>query len=235
MSPVLVVDGLHAGYGQSRVLQGVAFELTAGRILALLGRNGSGRSTLARALMGLVPARGSARWRGHELLGLPPHAIARLGVAYVPESRDVFPRLTVAQNLALGLQPRSTRPTRWTPEWVFDSFAALAARRDVPAGVLSGGEQQMLSLCRALMGAPELLIVDEPTEGLAPQVVAQVDGLLRELRDQGVAVLLIEQKLDMSLGVADRVAVMGHGRLVFEGAPAQLQAEPAVVSEWLEV
>ena len=235
MSIALVVDGVHAGYGQSRVLQGVSFELRAGRVLALLGRNGSGRGTLARALMGLLPARGSARWCGHELLGLPPHAIARLGVGYVPESRDVFPRLTVAQNLALGLQPRSNRPVRWTPEWVFDSFAALAARRDVPAGALSGGEQQMLSLCRALMGAPELLIVDEPTEGLAPQVVAQVEALLRDLRKQGLAVLLIEQKLDMSLGVADRMAVMGHGRLVFEGAPAELQAAPAVVREWLEV
>lgn len=235
MSNGLVVDGLHAGYGQSRVLQGVAFALAAGSILAVLGRNGSGRSTLARALVGLVPARGSARWLGHELLGLPPHAIARLGVAYVPESRDVFPRLTVAQNLTLGLQPHSTRPVRWTPEWVFDSFPALAARRDVAAGVLSGGEQQMLSLCRALMGAPQLLIVDEPTEGLAPQVVAQVDALLRELRVQGLAVLLIEQKLDLSLAVADRVAVMGHGRLVFDGTPVHLQASPAVVQEWLEV
>ncbi|MFC7410731.1 ABC transporter ATP-binding protein [Hydrogenophaga atypica] len=235
MTDALAVSGLLAGYGQSRVLQGVDFELAAGSILAVLGRNGSGRSTLARALMGLVPARGSVRWLGHELLGLPPHAIARLGVAYVPESRDVFPRLTVAQNLTLGLQPRSTRPVCWTQEWVYDSFPALAARWDVAAGVLSGGEQQMLSLCRALMGAPQLLIVDEPTEGLAPQVVTQVDALLRALSTQGMAVLLIEQKLDLSLAVADRVAVMGHGRLVFDGSPAQLLASPAVVQEWLEV
>ena len=235
MTGTLTVSGLHAGYGQSRVLQGVDFELAAGSVLAVLGRNGSGRSTLARALMGLVPARGSARWLGHELLGLAPHAVARFGVAYVPESRDVFPRLTVAQNLTLGLQPRSPRAVRWTPAWVFDNFPALAARRDVAAGVLSGGEQQMLSLCRALMGAPQLLIVDEPTEGLAPQVVAQVDALLRELRTQGLAVLLIEQKLELSLAVADRVAVMGHGQLVFEGTPAQLQASPAVAQEWLEV
>jgi branched-chain amino acid transport system ATP-binding protein len=235
MSGGLQVRDLHAGYGQSRVLQGVAFELPPGQILAVLGRNGSGRSTLARSLMGLLPARGSARWQGQDLLGLPTHAIARLGVAYVPESRDVFPRLSVAQNLALGQQPRAAREVLWTPERVFESFPALAARRDVAAGVLSGGEQQMLSLCRALMGAPQLLIVDEPTEGLAPQLVAQVDGLLRELRTQGLAVLLIEQKLDLSLAVADRVALMGHGRLVFEGTPAQLQAAPAVVREWLEV
>ncbi len=235
MSGALVVSGLHAGYGQSRVLQGVGFELAAGQIVAVLGRNGSGRSTLARALMGLVPARGSVRWRGQELLGRPPHAIARLGVAYVPESRDVFPRLSVAQNLALGLQPGAGRPQRWTPEWVFDSFPALAARRHVAAGVLSGGEQQMLSLCRALMGAPQLLIVDEPTEGLAPQVVALVDALLRELRDQGLAVLLIEQKLDLSLAVADRLAVMGHGRLVFEGSANALTGSRDVVREWLEV
>ncbi|MDP3520397.1 MAG: ABC transporter ATP-binding protein [Hydrogenophaga sp.] len=235
MSGGLQVRDLHAGYGQSRVLQGVAFDLPPGQILAVLGRNGSGRSTLARSLMGLLPARGSARWQGRELLGLPSHAIARQGVAYVPESRDVFPRLSVAQNLALGQQPRSVRKPLWTPERVFDSFAALAARRDVAAGVLSGGEQQMLSLCRALMGAPQLLIVDEPTEGLAPQVVAQVDGLLRDLRTQGLAVLLIEQKLDLSLAVADRVAVLGHGRLVFEGTPADLRAAPAVRREWLEV
>lgn len=235
MSSGLQVRELHAGYGQSRVLQGLAFDLPPGQILAVLGRNGSGRSTLARALMGLLPSRGSARWQGQDLLGVPTHAIARLGVAYVPESRDVFPRLTVAHNLALGQQPRAARPAYWTPERVFERFPALAARRDVAAGVLSGGEQQMLSLCRALMGAPQLLIVDEPTEGLAPQVVAQVDGLLRELRAQGLAVLLIEQKLDLSLAVADRVAVMGHGRLVFQGTPAELLAAPAVVREWLEV
>lgn len=235
MNNGLQVRDLHAGYGQSRVLQGMTFDLQAGEVLAVLGRNGSGRSTLARALMGLLPAKGSARWAGHELVGRPTHAIARLGLAYVPESRDVFARLTVAQNLTLGLQPRALRPALWTPERVFDRFAALAARRDVPAGVLSGGEQQMLSLCRALMGAPELLIVDEPTEGLAPQVVAQVEALLRELRAQGLSVLLIEQKLDLSLAVADRVAVVGHGRMVFGGTPAELLAAPDVVREWLEV
>lgn len=235
MNNGLHVRDLVAGYGQSRVLQGVSFDLASGQVLALLGRNGSGRSTLARALMGLLPAQGHACWQTHTLLGQAPHTIARLGVAYVPESRDVFPRLSVAQNLALGQQPHTRRPQAWTPEWVYDSFPALAARRDVAAGVLSGGEQQMLSLCRALMGAPELLIVDEPTEGLAPQVVAQVAALLRDLRTQGLAVLLIEQKLDLSLAVADRVAVMGHGRLVFEGTPTALSAAPAVIREWLEV
>lgn len=235
MSHTLSVRDLHAGYGHSRVLQGVTFELPPGQVLAVLGRNGAGRSTLARALMGLLPAQGSALWAGQQLLGRPTHAIARLGLAYVPESRDVFARLTVAQNLALGLQPRARRPALWTPERVFERFAALAARRDVPAGVLSGGEQQMLSLCRALMGAPQLMIVDEPTEGLAPQVVAQVAELLRELRAQGLSVLLIEQKLDLSLAVADRVAVMGHGQVVFDGTPTELLAAPGVVREWLEV
>lgn len=234
-TPGLVVTDLWAGYGQSRVLHGVSLRLPQGHILALLGRNGSGRSTLARSLAGLLPAQGQAHWRGQALLGRLPHEVARLGVAYVPESRDVFPRLSVADNLLLGLQPGCPRTGPWTPEWVYDSFPALAARRQVVAGVLSGGEQQMLSLCRALMGAPELLIVDEPTEGLAPQVVDQVQGLLQSLRAHGLAVLLIEQKLDLSLAVADRVAVMGRGQVVLDGTPADLLAAPAVVREWLEV
>lgn len=231
----LQVQDVYAGYGHGRVLQGVSFSLAPGEVLAVLGRNGSGRSTLARVLMGLLPAQGHVRWAGHDLLGRPPHAIARLGVGYVPESRDVFGRLSVAQNLALGLQPASGRRPLWTPDLVYQRFPALAARRDVAAGVLSGGEQQMLSLCRALMGAPRLLIVDEPTEGLAPQVVAQVAALLRDLRAQGLSVLLIEQKLDLSLAVADRTAVMGHGQVVFAGTPAELLAAPGVVREWLEV
>ena len=235
MSAGLDVQGLRAGYGASQVLQGVDLQVAPGELLALLGRNGSGRSTLARALMGLLPAQGVVHWQGRPLLGLPPHTIARLGVGYVPEGREVFAQLSVAQNLLLGRQPRSGRTPMWTAAQVFDQFPVLGQRRDVPAGVLSGGEQQILSLCRALMGAPQLLIVDEPTEGLAPQWVVMVEQLLRSLREHGVAVLLIEQKRSLSESLVDRVAVMGHGRVVFEGPPATLAQRPDVRREWLEV
>ena len=235
MSAGLQVRGLRAGYGAGQVLQGVDLQVAPGELLALLGRNGSGRSTLARALMGLLPAQGRACWQGRPLLGQPPHAIARLGVGYVPEGREVFGQLSVAQNLLLGQQPRSGRTPLWTVAQVFEQFPVLGQRRHVPAGVLSGGEQQILSLCRALMGAPQLLIVDEPTEGLAPQWVAEVERLLQHLRAHGVAVLLIEQKRSLSPLLADRVAVMGHGRVVFEGTPAALAERPDVQREWLEV
>ena len=231
---MLQIDALHAGYDSSTVLHGVTLAIQAGEIVAVLGRNGSGRSTLARAILGLVPASGSVRWQGEPLLGRPTFEIARLGLGLVPESRDVFPGLSVAQNLWLG-QKNAQRPGRWSVADMYRMFPALQRRADTPAGVLSGGEQQMLSLCRTLMGDPALLIVDEPTEGLAPQATTRLGQLLVELRSSGIAVLLIEQKLSLALAIADRCAVMGHGRVVFDGTPAQLLQADDVRREWLEV
>ena len=232
---MLRVRALRGGYGEGRVLHGVDLTVAAGQIIALLGRNGSGRSTVAKALMGLIPATGSVLWKGTELMGRQPFEIARAGLGYVPESRDVFPTLTVEQNLRLGVKPSAGGDRGWTVDELISLFPALAARRGVAAGLLSGGEQQMLTLCRTMMGNPELVIVDEPTEGLAPQVVDLVADFLCTLRARGVSVLLIEQKLTIALSIADRVAVMGHGRVVFDGDAASLLGDSPVRKEWLEV
>ena len=232
--PVLEVTGLQAWYGKSQVLQGVNCTVGAGEIVAVLGRNGAGRSTLARAIMGWVQSTGSVRVHGQEMLGQPVHARARAGLAYVPESRDVFPGLTVQHNLVLGQKP-GQHHARWTFADMYRLFPQLALRRDTPAGVLSGGEQQMLALARALMGDPDLLIVDEPTEGLAPQLVAQVADFLVVLRGHGVSVLLIEQKLTIAMQISDRALVMGQGKVVFNGTPDALRADADIRREWLEV
>lgn len=229
---MLHVDHLQAGYGQSRVLHGVSFEVAAGEIVALLGRNGAGRSTLAKALMGLLPSSGCVRWHDQEIGEKKTFERARLGLGYVPESRDVFPGLTVAQNLRLG-QKENRQSGRWTLAEMYQLFPPLLARQHTPAGVLSGGEQQMLALCRCLMGDPALLLLDEPTEGLAPQMVARVAQFLQALQQKGVAVLLIEQKMNLALEVADRCLVMGQGRIVYSGTPAQLRQASAVQQEWL--
>jgi len=231
---MLKIENLHAYYGKSHVLHGVSARVPPGEIVALLGRNGSGRSTTVKAIMGLVDATGSVRWRGHEMLGKKAFEIARAGIGYVPENRDVFPTLTVHQNLMLGRKPRAAQ-ARWQADDMYRMFPRLAERRDTEAGVLSGGEQQMLTLCRTLMGDPELIMIDEPTEGLAPKIVELVAEYLRELRRRGLAVLLVEQKLAIALEVADRCLVMGHGRIVFEGTPAELRANAYIRREWLEV
>ena len=231
---MLQLQDLSAGYGKSRVLQDASLSVAGGEIVALLGRNGSGRSTLAKAIMGLVPAQGSVQWRGDELLGKKTYQIARLGLGYVPETRDVFPDLTVAQNLLLG-QKSARQSGRWSWPDMFGLFPQLEARLGVKAGALSGGEQQMLALCRTLMGDPSLIIVDEPTEGLAPQLVQQVGEFLKTVKTKGISVLLIEQKLTIALAISDRCAVMGHGCVVFDGTPAQLLADDAVRREWLAV
>jgi branched-chain amino acid transport system ATP-binding protein len=231
---MLQVQGLNAFYGKSHVLHGVDFQVGDGEILALLGRNGSGRSTTAKAIMGLVDARGSVHWKGREVLGKKPYQIAQLGIGYVPENRDIFPRLTVHQNLMLGEKSGHKNP-RWTFEDMYTLFPRLRERADVEAGVLSGGEQQMLTLCRTLMGDPDLVIIDEPTEGLAPKIVELVAGFLQALRARGLSVLLIEQKLTIAMQISDRCLVMGHGSVVFEGTPAALQTNAAVRKEWLEV
>jgi branched-chain amino acid transport system ATP-binding protein len=231
---MLEVRDLHAYYGKSHILQGVTFDVRAGEIVSLLGRNGVGRSTTIKAIMGDVPPRGSVRFRGEELVGLPPHQIARKGLGYVPENRDIFPGLTVRENLLLGR--KSTRQTgRWSYEDVFELFPLLRERADVLGGVLSGGEQQMLTICRTLMGDPEIIMIDEPTEGLAPKLVELVGGLLERIAARGVSILLVEQKLTIALRISQRLYVMGHGRIVFEGTPDDLRANTAARKEWLEV
>jgi branched-chain amino acid transport system ATP-binding protein len=230
---LLQVRDLHAWYGRSHVLQGVDFDVGQGEIVALLGRNGSGRSTTARALMGLVDCEGDVRWRGRGILGLRTFEIARAGIGYVPEDRAIFARLSVEQNLLLGLQ--RGKSGRWRVDHMYELFPQLGARSRLEAGRLSGGEQQMLALCRTLMGSPELIIVDEPTEGLAPQLVEQVGSFLQQISRAGVAVLLVEQKLAIALAVSQRALVMGHGQVVFDGSPQQLLASAELRREWLEV
>jgi branched-chain amino acid transport system ATP-binding protein len=230
MTALLEVRGLHAFYGQSQVLHGVDLDVRAGEIVSLLGRNGAGRSSTLKALMGMLRSHGSVRFNGAELSGLKTFQIARRGLAYVPEERAVFPTLTVQQNLLLGQQRE-----RVAIEEMWQLMPQLAARQHVAAGLLSGGEQQMLSLCRSLMGKPRLIMVDEPTEGLAPHMVQSVARHLLALRVQGLGVLLVEQKLGIALEISDRVLVMGHGQIVFAGTPADLRANPEIRQNWLEV
>jgi branched-chain amino acid transport system ATP-binding protein len=231
---MLKVEKLHAYYGKSHVLHGVSLDVQAGEIVALLGRNGSGRSTTAKAIMGLVDAQGSLLWKGQEILGKKTYQIAHLGLGYVPENRDIFPTLTVEQNLLLG-QKNSRKAGRWSLEDMYAMFPRLQERQNMLAGVMSGGEQQMLTLCRTLMGDPELIIIDEPTEGLAPQIVELVGQYLKRLKERGISVLLIEQKLTIAMDISDRCAVMGHGSIVFSGTPEELRRDSYIRKEWLEV
>jgi branched-chain amino acid transport system ATP-binding protein len=231
---MLAVRGLNAYYGKSHILHGVNLDVAAGEVVSLIGRNGVGRSTTVKAIIGEVAPVGSIRFKGREIAGLPSYRIARLGIGYVPENRDIFPGLTVRQNLVLGLKD-TRRPGRWRIDDMLAMFPNLAARADQAAGVLSGGEKQMLTICRTLMGDPELIMVDEPTEGLAPLIVARVAELISEIARRGVAVLLVEQKLQIALEISARVYVMGHGAIVFEGVPGELKANAAVRREWLEV
>jgi branched-chain amino acid transport system ATP-binding protein len=231
---MLKIENLHAYYGKSHVLHGVHFEVQAGEIVALLGRNGSGRSTTAKAIMGLVDCQGSLNWKGQEILGKRTFQIAHLGIGYVPESRDIFPNLTVEQNLYLG-QKSARKAGRWSLDDMYQLFPRLKERQHTAAGVLSGGEQQMLTLCRTLMGDPDLIIIDEPTEGLAPKIVELVANYLKELKRRGISVLLIEQKLTIAMDISDRCMVMGHGSIVFTGTPAELRNDTYTRKEWLEV
>jgi len=231
---MLEVRDLQAYYGKSHILRGVHLKVGAGEIVSLLGRNGVGRSTTIKSIMGMVDCAGSVRFKGEELVGLKAFQIAHKGLGYVPENRDIFPTLTVQQNLLLG-QKRAKASGRWRMEDMFDMFPQLKERAGTEAGFLSGGEQQMLTLCRTLMGDPELVMIDEPTEGLAPKIVEQLAGLFQEIRKRGVSILLVEQKLAIALDISERLYVMGHGAIVFEGRPSDLRDNAAMRKEWLEV
>jgi len=233
MTVLLDIRDLHAFYGKSHVLRGVDLHVGEGEIVSLLGRNGVGRSTTVKSIMGQVAATGTVRFRGEEMLGLRAFDIACKGIGYVSENRDIFPTLTVEQNLVLGEKKGKT--SRWKIDDMYRMFPRLRERRGTPAGVLSGGEQQMLALCRTLMGDPDLIMVDEPTEGLAPKIVELVAGYLKELKNRGMSVLLVEQKLAMALDISQRVYVMGHGVIVFEGTPRELKGNVAIRKEWLEI
>ncbi len=231
---MLEVKNLHAFYGKSHVLHGVSFDVRPGEIVALLGRNGSGRSTTAKAIMGLVECQGSINWKQAEIAGKHAYQVAHLGIGYVPENRDIFPKLTVHQNLILG-QKGAGKGARWSFNDMYTMFPRLLERQHTEAGVLSGGEQQMLTLCRTLMGDPDLIIIDEPTEGLAPKIVELVGQYLQTLKAKGISVLLIEQKLTIAMAISDRALVMGHGSIVFQGTPDSLRADAYTRKEWLEV
>ena len=231
---MLEVRELHAYYGKSHILHGVHLDVREGEIVSLLGRNGVGRSTTVKAIMGMVDCEGSVRFQGEELVGLKAYRIAHKGLGYVPENRDIFPTLTVRQNLLLG-QKGARSSARWRAEDMFEMFPRLKERADNQAGVLSGGEQQMLTLCRTLMGDPRLVMIDEPTEGLAPKIVEQVANLFQEIKKRGVSILLVEQKLAIALDISERLYVMGHGTIVFEGTPADVRSNAGMRKEWLEV
>ena len=236
MSALLQLDNVHAHYGKSHILHGVSFEVRANEVVSLLGRNGSGRSTTMKAIMGLVPLTGGdVRLQDKRLTGARPYTICRAGIAYVPEEREVFANLSVDENLQMGAQRASPGATRWTEADMFGYFPRLKERRNTKAGSLSGGEQQMLTICRSLMGNPLVMLIDEPTEGLAPKIVAAVGECIADICRRGVSVVLVEQKLAIALQVSTRVCVMGHGQIVFEGTPAQLAGDEALLAEWLAV
>lgn len=236
MNSLLQINNLHAYYGQSHILRDVSFDIKEGEVVALLGRNGAGRSTCLKAMMGMVHTKGEIHYRDKSILGWPSFTIAQAGIAYVPEDREIFANLTVEQNLQLGIKP-GIKPgkTKWQLNDVYGLFPILKERRHTQAGVLSGGEQQMLALARSLLGNPDLLLVDEPTEGLAPQIIKQLFDVFQTIKQSGVAMLLVEQKLDLALQLADRFLILGHGQIVFDGSRADLQNNVYLRKEWLEV
>jgi branched-chain amino acid transport system ATP-binding protein len=230
---MLDIADLHAGYGETRVLHGLTLDVRAGQVTALLGRNGAGKTTTLRAVMGLARVTsGAIAFDGHPIAGTPPHRVARLGVAYVPETRDIFPSLTVAENLQLAAR---LFPGPWTIERVLTLFPRLAERLGNGGAELSGGEQQMLAIARALLMNPRLLLLDEPTEGLAPIVIRQIHDTLAELRGSGLTLLLVEQNFGFATSLADRIAVLGRGRIVWQGTPAAIRADTATQARWLGI
>ena len=233
---MLEVTDLNAYYGKSHILRGVNLKIENGEIVSLLGRNGVGRSTTCKAIMGEVEPLGSVKFNGMELAGKKAFEIANAGLGYVPENRDIFPGLTTRQNLELGTKSgQDMSKSRWSIDDMFNLFENLKNRADVEASFLSGGEQQMLTMCRTLMGDPEVIMIDEPTEGLSPQMTTRVAELLNEISSRGVSILLVEQKLAIAMKISHRVYVMGHGQIVFEGTPAELDKRDDIRKEWLEV
>ena len=233
---MLEVTDLNAYYGKSHILRGVNLKIENGEIVSLLGRNGVGRSTTCKAIMGEVEPIGSVKFNGTELAGKKAFEVANAGLGYVPENRDIFPGLTTRQNLELGTKSgQDMTKSRWSIEDMFNLFENLKNRADVEASFLSGGEQQMLTMCRTLMGDPEVIMIDEPTEGLSPQMTTRVAELLNEISSRGVSILLVEQKLSIAMKISHRVYVMGHGQIVFEGTPAELEKRDDIRKEWLEV
>ena len=223
MTPLLEVDGIHTAYGSSRVLFGISLDIKPGECVCLLGRNGVGKTTTIRSIMGLTPpSQGHVRFKGEDITGSPPYRLARRGIGYVPEDRRIFAELTVWENLDVAARS-ADRSGRWTVETVMELFPKLAELRDRMGGVLSGGEQQMLTIARTLMGNPELLLLDEPSEGLAPVIVENLLVQVRRLKGEGLTILLAEQGIDFSLSVADRVYVLEKGAVRFSGQAAELR------------
>jgi branched-chain amino acid transport system ATP-binding protein len=233
---LLAVDDLHTHYGKSHILHGASVRVDGGEIVCLLGRNGVGKSTTLKSVMGLVrPTRGTVTFKGTDVTGWAPHRIARLGLGYVPEERRIFPTISVKENLVMGLKPGKRANGAWTPERVYEFFPRLRERERQRAGTLSGGEQQMLTIGRTLMGNPDLLLIDEPTEGLAPMIVEQVERILAEIHRGGTPILLVEQSMETALALAHRVYVMSKGQIVFTGSVKDLEAADDVRKQYLEV
>jgi len=231
---MLEVKNLNAYYGKSHILQGLDISVEEGEIVSLLGRNGVGRSTVLKSLMGMIKTEGSIIFDKKQIHGKEIHEIANYGLGYVSENREIFPDLTVQENLELG-KKTNKYGIKWELEELFDLFPNLKNRIDVMGGVLSGGEQQMLTICRSLMGCPKLIMIDEPTEGLSPQMVENVENLLKNIVKKGVSILLVEQKLTIAFNLSNRLYVMGHGKIVYEGTPDEIKNNNKVVKEWLEV
>jgi branched-chain amino acid transport system ATP-binding protein len=232
--PLLSVINLAASYGRARILFDVAFGVRRGEVLALLGRNGAGKSTTLKSVIGLLrPSGGEVRFAGRRIDGLPPHRIARLGLGYVPEERRIFDELTVAENLEVGRQPPRGGAPHWTEERLFHLFPNLAEMRGRPGGRMSGGEQQMLTIARTLMGNPLLLLLDEPSEGLAPKIVETMALAIRDLKSEGLSIVLSEQNLHFAALVADRATIIEKGRIRYEGPMDELRRDAAIQREYL--
>ena len=236
VTPLLAIDDLHASYGLSRVLFGVSLDVAAGECVCLLGRNGVGKTTTMRSVMGLLaPTAGHIRWKGTDIAGWSPHRVARAGIGFVPEDRRIFAELTVWENLDVAARATRRRGGRWTIEAVYELFPVLRELRNRPGGFLSGGEQQMLTIARTLMGNPELLLLDEPSEGLAPLVVEALLANIRALKEQGLTILLAEQGVDFSLALAERVYVLEKGTIRYSGPAAELRGDQALRDRLLAI
>ncbi len=231
---MLEVYDLNAYYGQSHILIDISIGVQEGEIVSLLGRNGVGKSTTLKAIIGEVRPFGRIIFKDEPITGLQPYEIARRGLGYVPENRNIFPTLSVRQNLIIGMKG-GTKTSCWTMEDMFDLFPILKLRAEVPGGNLSGGEQQMLTICRTLIGNPDLIMIDEPSEGLAPKIVQLLADIIEQIKIRGVSILLVEQKLTMVLKISQRLFVMGHGHIVFEGTVDEFLANEDIRKTWLEV